>query len=75
MKRSLLLTLQVAGHLAYMVLIPIVLLGGSGLWLDRQLGTLPQYLLIGIAAAFVVTIYWLNVQLRRIISELFKEQK
>ncbi len=72
-QKSLLLTVQLAGHLAYMVLIPIVIFGGLGLIADRRFGTTPLYILIGIGAAFVSTLYWMKVRLREIIISILKE--
>lgn len=71
-KQAFFLTLQIATHLAYMVVLPIFVFGGLGLWLDRQLGTLPQYLLIGIGVAFVVTTLWLVKRLKNIIEKVSK---
>ena len=67
-KKSLLLAIQLAFHLDYMALIPLILFGGLGLVLDRQEHTLPRFLLIGITLAFVTTMYWIATRLREIIK-------
>lgn len=72
--KSLLLTVQVAAHLAYMVVIPLAIFGGLGLYLDRRLETLPLYLLIGIGIAFAVTLVWMRQRLRAIIVSLISEK-
>jgi F0F1-type ATP synthase assembly protein I len=65
-KKSLFLALQIASQLAYMVMIPLVIFGGLGLLADRQFGTLPFYLLIGIAVSFIITILWIYKHFRQI---------
>lgn len=72
LSRTLLITLQIASHLAYMVIIPLAILGGLGLWLDRQFDTLPIFLLIGIALAFTSTMLWMSKRLRPIIEQTTK---
>lgn len=62
------MALQIGSHLAYMILIPILLWGSLGLFIDRQLGTLPGYLLISIGLALSTTIYWIAKRLRTIIE-------
>ena len=66
-KESLFFVLAIAGHLAYMVLIPLFVFGGLGLAADRTLGTLPLCLLIGIGLALITTLYWMATRLKRII--------
>lgn len=68
-KDSLLLTLQVASHLAYMVVLPLLLFGGGGLLLDRTLQTLPTFLFVGIGTSFAVTVIWIKTRLVRIIKQ------
>lgn len=75
MKKSLLLAIQLASHLAYMILIPLFVFGGTGLLADRYFTTTPRYLFIGLAIGFVVTTYWINKQLRNIVAATFKEGK
>lgn len=68
MKKGLLLTFQIAGHLAYMVLVPLFLFGGLGLILDRSMNTTPLSLLIGIGLAFASTVYWIKKRLIDVIK-------
>lgn len=68
MTKGLILALRIAGHLAYMVVIPLFLFGGIGLLADRRWHTLPLYLLVGIGLALVVTLYWVKKQLTNLIK-------
>ncbi len=70
MNKTLALALAIAGHLAYMVVVPLLVLGGLGLWADRSFDTLPRYLFVGIVLAFVTTIYWLSQRLAAITKQL-----
>jgi cyanate permease len=74
MKQSLLLALQVASHLAYMVLVPLLVFGGAGLWLDQRQATTPLYLLLGVGIAFILTMLWIKKQSKRITAAIFKEK-
>lgn len=70
MKRAIFLALQLASHLAYMILLPLFIFGGGGLLLDRKLHTLPTYLLVGVVIAFLITLYWMRQKLREIIESI-----
>lgn len=74
MNKSTAMALTVAAHVAYMVLIPLVVLGGLGLLADREFHTLPRLLLVGLAVAFSLTVYWLVKMLRPIIETIQKGQ-
>lgn len=65
-KTGLILALRIASQLAYMVLIPLFIFGGLGLLADRQFGSLPKLLLVGIGIAFAATIYWINRRFREV---------
>lgn len=70
MKQALQYTLALSMHVAYMVIIPIFVFGGGGLWLDKHFNTSPLYLIIGLVIAFATTIYWMVRQLKVIIRSL-----
>lgn len=67
------LAIQIAFHLAYMVIIPLFVFGGLGLWLDRAKGTLPLFLFIGIGLALIATLTWIMKQFRQIAANLTKK--
>jgi hypothetical protein len=67
-KNSLYIVLTITGHLAYMVVIPLLIFGGIGLFLDRRFETLPLFLLVGIGIAFGTTFYWMATRLRQVIK-------
>jgi F0F1-type ATP synthase assembly protein I len=67
-KKSLLLALQIAAHLAYMVVIPLFILGGIGLLVDRHYQTTPLYLFVGIILSMIATFYWISKRLRQVIK-------
>lgn len=73
-QKSLLLTFQFAGHLAYMVLLPLFIFGGLGLLIDRQLATVPTFLFVGIGIAFITTIYWMKTRLHEIIKQRINQE-
>lgn len=58
-----------------MVLVPLVVFGGAGLYFDRRFDSLPQLLLAGIGISFIVTIYWMSSRLKYIVAALLKEHK
>lgn len=72
-KRPLLLALEIASHLAYMIIVPLLLLGGLGLLLDRRFGTLPLYLLAGVVIALIITLFWIKKRLLNIIKASSKK--
>lgn len=72
-QKSLLLTIRLAGHLAYMVVLPLFFFGGAGLLLDRQFDSIPKFLLIGIGIAFILTMYWIKARLHEIINASLTE--
>jgi hypothetical protein len=67
------LAIQVAFHLAYMVVIPLFLFGGLGLWLDKTNGTTPFFLFIGIGIALAATLIWITKQLKKITEAILKK--
>ncbi len=73
MTKSLLFTIQIAGHIAYMVLIPLLALGMLGLWADERFHTLPVFLLVAVAIAFILTILWIKRSLAPIIERNMKQ--
>lgn len=49
------LALDVAYQLGYLIALPIVILGFGGAYADKQFGTSPIFLLIGIVLSFIIT--------------------
>lgn len=74
LKPSVLIALSIASRLAIMVVLPLLVLGGGGLLLDRSAGTLPRYLFIGIGVAFAVTIYWMSKQFKHVVTTIINEE-
>ncbi len=72
MSQSFLVAIQIASHLAYMVVLPLFVFGGLGLLADRQFNSLPQYLLIGIGVAFGVTTWWMIARFKDIVSKTLR---
>jgi F0F1-type ATP synthase assembly protein I len=72
MQKSLLYALQLASHLAYMVVIPLLIFGGLGLALDQRYGTIPSFLLVGIGLAFVSTVFWIKRSIKEIVEAMNK---
>lgn len=68
MKESVLQALAIASHLAYMVLLPLVVFGGAGLVADRYFNTLPVLLFTGVAIGLISTFLWIKNRLVRIIQ-------
>lgn len=65
-QKSFLLAWQVASQLAYMVIIPIFIFGGIGLWLDFNYKSSPICLLVGIGIALAVTLFWIIKKFKQI---------
>lgn len=74
-RNPLFMAVYIGTHLAYMVLVPLFIFGGLGLYFDHQADTLPRYLLIGIALAFACTIFWMSKRFREIIELAFSKKK
>lgn len=53
MKNSLWQALNLAWELGYLIALPIAVLGFGGAWLDKKLGTIPLFLLIGIITSVI----------------------
>ncbi|MBI5135287.1 AtpZ/AtpI family protein [Candidatus Uhrbacteria bacterium] len=70
---SLWTALGLAWDLGYVIAIPLVALALLGRWLDKQWGSSPLMLLVGVAAAFVITSIWLAMKMKEITKEMSQE--
>ncbi len=68
MKNSLWYALSLAWNLGYIIALPIVVLGFSGAWLDKKLGTTPLFILTGIFLSLVLS----GIGLYRKVKEISK---
>lgn len=54
---KLLYTTGVALQLGFSIAIPLVVFILLGLWVDKRLGTLPLFVILGVILSLVVTVY------------------
>ncbi len=54
-RSALWLALKIAYELGYLIALPIVILGFAGAYADKQFGTSPTFILIGITLSFIIT--------------------
>ncbi|MBI4023279.1 AtpZ/AtpI family protein [Candidatus Berkelbacteria bacterium] len=64
--RKVLLVLSLALQLGYMIALPAVILAFGGGWLDRQLGTSPLFILLGLALAILASSLWVWKFIQRV---------
>jgi F0F1-type ATP synthase assembly protein I len=62
--------LNLALQLGYMIVIPLVIFGLGGRWLDRKLGASPWFLLGGMAVAVGLTTIFLIRKFTRLIRDI-----
>jgi F0F1-type ATP synthase assembly protein I len=62
--------LGIALELGYLIAIPIIAFGLGGAWLDKKFGTSPLWLLIGVAAAFIITSIGIYRKIKDITSQI-----
>lgn len=55
MKSNLWSVINLAWELGYTIALPIAILGFSGAWLDKKIGSSPAFLLVGIALSVIIS--------------------
>jgi hypothetical protein len=66
--RPLWLALQLAWELGYLIALPVAALGFGGAYLDKQLGTMPLWTLLGFAVAAIFSAIAVRRRLKAILS-------
>lgn len=66
---ALMMALNIAYELGYIIVLPIVILGVGGAYADKKFGTSPLFLLIGIVLSFILT----SIAAYRKISDITKK--
>ena len=51
--------LSIGLELAYIIALPVIVLGLAGKWLDERYSTIPLFTLVGIVFAIVSTTFWI----------------
>lgn len=56
-----------AGELGLLIAIPVVVLVLAGVWLDKKLGTLPLFIIVGIVVSMIVSTVAVARKVKRVI--------
>lgn len=69
MNRKLLMMLSLVGQLGFIIALPAAGLGFGGAYLDRQLGTSPLFILLGLGVAITISSLAVWTMVKRIERE------
>jgi len=59
MQKQFILVLSLVGQLGFIIALPAAAFGFGGAWLDRQFGTSPLFILLGLGVAILTSSFWI----------------